>query len=396
MINHDLLKNKIQQFIKDNLDASIEKLALKGSPFNGIQTPELLEQIQAKKKCKKKLPIWFDTLGVYFPNKLNIEQTSSEISASYKSNLIEGKTLLDLTGGFGVDSFYFSKNINSVTHCEINSLLSKIVEHNFEVFGVQNIKTVAIDGLKFLKQNGENYDWIYVDPSRRDSEKNKRFFIEDCTPNVAANLDLFFEYTSQILIKLSPMLDINAALKVLPQTKEIHVVAIKNEVKELLFILDKGFDKEPIIKAINLETKQPCFEYKTSDENKISVSYKNSLNFLYEPNAAVLKSGAFKSVASQFNLNKFAQNSHLYSSTEFKKRFPGKVYQIEQILPYHKKKLKPLLKGQKANVKAKNFPETANQLKKIFKIKDGGDMFFIFTSSKQGKWLLKCKIHNLS
>ena len=109
MINHDLLKNKIQQFIKDNLDASIEKLALKGSPFNGIQTPELLEQIQAKKKCKKKLPIWFDTLGVYFPNKLNIEQTSSEISASYKSNLIEGKTLLDLTGGFGVDSFYFSK-----------------------------------------------------------------------------------------------------------------------------------------------------------------------------------------------------------------------------------------------------------------------------------------------
>ena len=138
MLKLNLLNNEVQQFINKHLNTPIDELALKGSPFDAIQTPELLEQIQAKKKCKKKLPHWYNTPGLYFPNKLNIEQTSSEISASYKSKLIEGKTLLDLTGGFGVDSFYFSKTVKSVTHCEINTFLSEIVTHNFEIFGIDH------------------------------------------------------------------------------------------------------------------------------------------------------------------------------------------------------------------------------------------------------------------
>ena len=394
MLNLKLLKNEVQHFINEHLNTSIDKLALKGSPFDEIQTVELLEQIQSKKKCEKKLPNWYNTIGVYFPNKLNIEQTSSEISATYKSNLITGKNILDLTGGFGVDSLYFARTIKNIVHCEINAFLSKIVQHNFEVFGVKNVKTITANGLEFLKQKSETFDWIYIDPSRRDTKKNKRFFIEDCTPNVAENLNLFFENTQQILIKLSPMLDIHAALKALPHTKEIHVVAIKNEVKELLFIMEKGFDQEPIIKAINLETNQPHFEFNAVDEIEAIVDYQEPLEYLYEPNAAILKSGAFKSLALQFDLSKLAQHSHLYTSSEHKKEFPGKIYVIEKVLHYHKKKLKPHITGQKANVKTRNFPESVSQLKKEFKINDGGDKFFIFTTFKERKWVLECKIYN--
>lgn len=394
MLNLKLLKNEVQHFINENLNTPIDKLALKGSPFDEIQTSELLKQIQSKKKCEKKLPNWYNTPGVYFPNKLNIEQTSSEISANYKSNLLSGKTLLDLTGGFGVDSLYFSKIIDNVLHCEINPFLSEIVHHNFEVLGIKNVKTITADGLEFLKQKSETFDWIYIDPSRRDTKKNKRFFIEDCTPNVAAHLYLFFKKTQKILIKLSPMLDIQAALKTLPNTKEIHVVAIKNEVKELLFMMEKNFDQEPVIKAVNLETNQPYFEFKSIDEIKAIVDYQKPLKYLYEPNAAVLKSGAFKSLASKFDLSKLAQHSHLYTSSEHKKEFPGKIYVIEKVFHYHKKKLKSHISGQKANVKTRNFSESVSQLKKEFKIKDGGDKFFIFTTSKEQKWLLECKIQS--
>ncbi|MDA0316322.1 MAG: hypothetical protein O2906_02325 [Bacteroidetes bacterium] len=175
MLNLKLLKNEVQHFINEHLDTAIDKLALKGSPFDEIQTVELLEQIQSKKKCEKKLPSWYNTAGVYFPNKINIEQTSSEISATYKSNLITGKTLLDLTGGFGVDSLYFSKTIDNIVHCEINAFLSKIVHHNFEVFGTKNVKTITADGLEFLKQKSETFDWMYIDPSRRDTKKINAF-----------------------------------------------------------------------------------------------------------------------------------------------------------------------------------------------------------------------------
>lgn len=388
MLNLKLLKNEVQHFINEHLDTSIDKLALKGSPFDEIQTVELLEQIQSKKKCEKKLPSWYYAPGVYFPNKLNIEQTSSEISATYKSNLITGKTLLDLTGGFGVDSLYFARTIKNVVHCEINAFLSKIVHHNFEVFGIKNVKTITADGLEFLKQKSETFDWIYIDPSRRDTKKNKRFFIEDCTPNVAENLNLFFENTQQILIKLSPMLDIHAALKALPHTKEIHVVAIKNEVKELLFIMEKGFDKEPIIKAINLETNQPHFEFNAVDETEVIVDYQESLEYLYEPNAAILKSGAFKSLASKFNLSKLAQHSHLYTSSEYKKGFPGKTYLIEDVLAYQKKNIIRVFGGTKANIKVRNFPKSVEQLKKELRIKDGGLLFMFFTTVNHQKTVI--------
>jgi len=391
MLNPKLLADNVQTFINAHLKANIEDLALKGSPFLDIQTPQLLEQIQAKIKCAKKLPTWFHAQNIYYPSKINIEQTSSEVSALYKSKLVQGQNLLDLTGGFGVDSFYFSKKIKSVTHCEIDTKLSEIVQHNFKSLKVKNIATVVQNGLSYLEQKEQHFDWIYIDPSRRDAQKNKRFFIEDCIPNVTEHLQLFLSKSKNVMVKLSPMLDIHAALESLPQTKAIHVVAIKNEVKELLFILERDYTSEPLIKTINLNTRHPDFEFKISTENNTKVNYSIPSEYLYEPNASVLKAGAFKYVASKFDVKKLAQHTHLYTATKQIKDFPGKIYRITQLLPYHKKKLKPVLNGKKANIKIRNFTESVPQLKKEFNISDGGDVFIFFTNTEHKKWVLICE-----
>ena len=192
-------------------------------------------KLKQKKKCETKLNSWFNTAGIYYPNKLNIEQTSSETTAHIKSKLIGGESILDLTGGFGVDSYYFSKQFQSVIHCEMDPKLAQIATHNFNVMGAKNITTHTKDGIEFLKSCSDTFDWLYVDPSRRDAQKHKKFLIDDCSPNVTTHQDLFFKHANNILIKLSPMLDISVGVLALKQVKSIYIVAIKNEVKELLF-----------------------------------------------------------------------------------------------------------------------------------------------------------------
>ena len=390
MLNLKILETEVQNFVQEHLNHNLAELSLKGSPFEDIKTAELMNQIQGKLKCKKKLPKWFKTMQILYPNKLNIEQSSSELTANYKSKLIKGESLVDITGGFGVDSYYFSKKIKRIIHCEIDGGLSKIASHNFKNLKATNIETIAKDGILFLSESTHIFDWIYIDPSRRDEAKNKRFFIEDCHPNVAQHLDLYFKRSNNILIKLSPMLDIKAALRALPNTKEIHVVAIKNEVKELLFVLEKGFSKEVSIEAINLNTLQPNFKFKFSEENKALVNYQNPCKYLYEPNLAILKSGAFKTVALRFELEKLGPHTHLYTSTKKIENFPGKTYCIDEILPYKKADIRKRLKGIKANLKTRNYPQTVAQIKKDFNTIDGGNQYIFFTSTESEKQVLLC------
>ncbi|MCB0447610.1 MAG: class I SAM-dependent methyltransferase, partial [Gelidibacter sp.] len=186
-MNKQLLNINVQEFINDNLNSDITKLLLKGTTFKSIETIEIIEQIEAKNKCKTKLPTWFNSKQIYYPNKLNIEQTSSEITAKYKSNLIDGDSIIDMTGGFGVDCFYFSKRFKNVTHCEINEELSAIVSYNYKQLYIENIKCHSVDGVEFLKQTQQKFDWIYIDPSRRHDSKGKVFFLKDCLPDVPAH-----------------------------------------------------------------------------------------------------------------------------------------------------------------------------------------------------------------
>ncbi len=364
---------------------------LKKPLFEGVSQKELAEQLEGQKKSREKLPTWFNTARIYYPNKLNIEQTSSEPTAQYKANLVDGKTLLDLTGGFGVDSYFFSKKIDTVFHCEIDENLSEITSHNFTMLGRKNIECFAENGIDFLKHTSEKLDWVYADPSRRSDKKGKVFLLRDCLPDIPKNLNLIFEKTENVLLKTSPLLDIKQGVEELEFVKEVHVVALQNEVKELLFVLEKGFVGDIAIKTVNLKDSDgDSFSFMLSEEQNAAVVFGEPANYLYEPNAAILKSGGFKSVGSQFQLNKLHQHSHLYTASKLID-FPGRPFEIVKALPYSKSSIKKLGIS-KANITTRNFPVSVADLRKKHKISDGGEIYLFFTTDIHNNLLfLVCK-----
>ncbi len=390
-----ILKKEVQLFIQENLKANINELILKGSPFKDITVQELANQIIAKQKSEKKLSVWFNSKNIYYPPKLSIEQTSSEATAVYKSKILKGDSIIDITGGFGVDCFAFSKQFKKVTHCEINKELSEIVTHNYKQLEIDNIKTVAQDGLEYLKNTTQKFDCIYIDPSRRSDVKGKVFLLKDCLPNVPENIDFLFEKSNIILIKNSPILDITSTINDLKFVKEIHIIAVNNEVKELLFLLQRN-NKELIeIKTINLlKNNTQEFDFILKKDNCESYSLPN--NYLYEPNAAILKSGGFSEVSSKLKLNKLHQHSHLYTSDELFLDFPGRTFKIKEVFLYNKKRIKKQIALSKANITTRNFPKTVAQIRKETKIKDGGDSYLFFTTNLNNELIvISCAKCNL-
>lgn len=390
-MNKNILNTINQEFINENINSNTADLLLKKNHHSDVDIKLLVEQIEAKKRCKTKLPTWFNTEKIYYPNKLNIEQTSSEVTAKYKSSLITGNSIIDLTGGFGIDCYYFSKKFKEVTHCEINSELSEIVSHNYKELGVNTIETITNDGVSQLLNNNKQYDWVYIDPSRRHDTKGKVFFLKDCLPDVPKHLNSIFNHTNNVMIKTSPLLDISVGISELNYVKTIHVIAVNNEVKELLWILEKGFEAETTIKTVNVnKTVEETFDFKLNEEQAITTNFSEPLTYLYEPNAAVLKSGGFKSVSKQSNVLKLHQHTHLYTLQELVE-FPGRRFKIERILPYNKQLLKKEL-HEKANISTRNFPEAVQQIRKKFKIKDGGDTYVFFTTNLHNeKIVIICK-----
>ena len=209
MVNKDLLDTEIQSFITKNVGNDIAKLALVKNPFPTMDWIEILNQIAGKTKAKDKLPTFFNTENIIYPSKISVEQTSSEKTAAYKATLVSGDNLIDLSGGFGVDDLYFSKRIKQVVHCEINLELSEIVKHNFESLQVTNIQCLTGDSLTILKSLNQKFDWLYIDPSRRNEAIGKVFMLKDCLPNAPELLSTYFTYADNILIKTSPILDIS-------------------------------------------------------------------------------------------------------------------------------------------------------------------------------------------
>lgn len=377
-MNANILLEESQQFIKNHLYDDLTKLILKGSPLAGVSIQELANQIVAKNKSEKKLPTWFLQEKIYYPEKISIEQTSSEITANYKSKLVSGEKLIDITGGFGVDCYYFSKQISEVFHCEIDPDLSTIVEHNYQQLKVKNITTISGDGIDYLHKTNDFFDWIYIDPSRRNDHKEKVFLLKDCLPDVPKQLDFLFTKTNQILIKVSPILDITSTINELKFVSEIHIIAIQNEVKELLFLLNKNTNDEIKIITINiLGSENQKFDFYINKQ--VSVNYELPLTYLYEPNAAILKSGGFDQIATEFNLFKLHKHSHLYTSNSLID-FPGRRFKIENIFKSDKKILKKMIPENKANITTRNFPKTVAQIRKETSIKDGGNLYLFFTT----------------
>ena len=389
-MNLSILNTEVQDFINANLNEDISKLLLNGISFSEIEAKDIIKQIEAKKRSKKKLPTWFNSKNIYFPNKLNIEQTSSEVTANYKANLVSGNSLIDLTGGFGVDAYYFSKRIKNVIHCEINKSLSEIVKHNYKTLNINTIECLNENGIEALKHIDRPFDWIYIDPSRRDDTKKKVFLLSECIPNIKTFQGLFLKYSNNVRIKTSPLLDIKATLNDLKQIKELHVMALDNEVKELLWVLERDCKTEFIIKTVNL-TKQSKQEFEFSFENESNeiAEYTGPIAYLYEPNAAILKAGAFNSVSTQLNIPKLHKHSHLYTSNTLID-FPGRRFKIEKSIPFNKK-IFAKEKISKANVTTRNFPISVGEIRKKLKIKDGGDIYLFFTTDLNNiKIILVC------
>ena len=384
------LPSDLKQFINDNLKKDINTLALKKNPFPDYEWSWILNQILAKQKAEKKLPTWFGNDDVIFPSTLSIEQTSSETLAKFKAKLISGEKLIDLTGGFGVDDFYFAKQFNKVVHCEFQEDLSKIVQHNFKVLNVDNIETISGDSIFYFEKSTENFDWIFIDPARRDDKKTKVFLLKDCTPNVVELQNFLFEKSDDILIKVAPLLDISSILNELSNVKTIYAIGLHNEVKELLIVLQKGFVQQPELIAVNISNDgtihQDTFPLNDASDSQLSLP----LNYLYEPFSSYLKLGSYNNISKKFNVSKLHKHSHLYTSNTLVD-FPGRSFKIEQIVPYNKKEIK-FLENTKCNITTRNFPLKVEEIRKKHKIKDGGDLYTFFTTDlKNDRIVLICK-----
>lgn len=386
-MNNALLQPAVQEFIRQYQDL-VSKLAFSGSPFEGIPVIELIEQIESFRKAKTKLPHWHSQANIIYPPKQNLEQTSSEITAKYKSELIKGGTIADITAGFGVDSFYFSKNFDTVSHFELNTALSEIAAHNFNQFGLKNVSCFAEDGLSHVISH--SFSAIYADPSRRHASKGKVFFLKDCEPNIPENLDAILEKCDVFLLKASPMLDISAGLNELNSVVEIHIVAVNNEVKELLWLLKKGNTEPPQIKTVNIKPEK-LISFNFEWGVQAHVKYSKPCSYLYEPNASIMKSGGMDHLADTFALLKLHEHTHLFTSDALVS-FPGRRFLITAVVPYTKNDMCTIRAIEKANVSTRNFSISVSELRKKWKLKDGGTVYLFFvTLYDDSKAVLVCE-----
>ncbi|WP_031425601.1 THUMP-like domain-containing protein [Flavimarina sp. Hel_I_48] len=390
-MNLHLLLPEVQDYLIANEQTDLSRFILSGSPFEDINIQELAQQLEGLQKTKEKLPSWHGTAGIFFPKKVNLEQTSSERAAAYKASLLDGNTLVDLTGGLGVDSYFFSKKMKHVDYCEINEELAFIAAHNFQKLDAGSISLNTQNGIDFLKKQTSFYDAIYLDPSRRDNANSKVFLLKDCEPNVPEHIDFLLSKAEKIMVKTSPLLDIKAGLDELKAVSEIHIVAVKNEVKEILWIL----------KNDNLPSKITLFTVNITPDTAISTTadYYEALRseptfappqrYLYEPNAALMKSGLFNWISAFYKVDKLHTNTHLYTSDALIE-FPGRRFVVNNTIPYSKKAAS-FFKGKKANITTRNFKESVAQLRKRFKINQGGDNYLFFTTCEdQAQYIIEC------
>lgn len=388
-MNQAILTGPVQEYISANLHADVNQIALAKPLFKHVAAAELAGQIAAKKKSMHKLPTWFKTTGIYYPVRLSIEQCSSEPTAAYKANLATGKRLIDLTAGFGVDSYFFSKKVDEVYSCEINTELAEITAHNAKVLNANNIRFLAEDGIAFLKNTNINFDTLYIDPARR-NQNNKVFRLKDCTPDVTQYLPLFLAKVQRLIIKTAPLLDISAGLSELSHVSEIHIVSVKNECKELLWVIDKNYNGPTQIICATINERTKTFSFPIAHlKTKVESSPHEPSGYLYEPDVALLKSGAFNLIAERFGLEKLHQESQLYFAQAIKPGFVGRIFEIKALLSLNELKKENGLKG---NVIVRNFPEKAENLVKKYKIASSHDDFIVFTQTNNGYVVIKGKI----
>ena len=384
-----------EEFIKQHRNENPLSLALKKAP-EGIDLQWCLRQIEGYGIAKKKLPEWTKTDNIWFPPRLSMEQCSSETTARYKQAIAERlgcKVLIDLTGGFGIDFSYMARNMENAFYIEQQEVLCNIASHNFPLMGLQNIKIYNTACEEFWNQYVSDSTTaekqrekilIYLDPARRNNKGEKVFSINDCTPDVTLLQDSLLENSAYIMLKLSPMLDIAQARRQLKDISEIHIVSVKGECKELIFVMSKDSDRQHYY-CVNLETDEAPFTSDTSaTTEQAEIALPSEITegaFLFEPNASIMKAGVQNAFARRYNLKKLHPMSNLFLGKEPIQNIPARQFIIERMSDFQKGNLKSFMQDiRQANLTIRNFPSTVEDLKKRLKIKDGGNIYLFATT----------------
>lgn len=429
------------EFIREYRERDIRQLALQANRFPDVDMPYALDQIQGWQIARRKLPKWAACDGVIFPPHLSMEQCSSEPTAQYKLNLamewasrVESSELrvessefrvensaegvnnsseqpatlnsqfstynchasrmTDLTGGFGVDFSFTSCAFTSATYVERNEQLCHIVEHNLPLLGLNNATVVCADAVEYLS-TVEPQTMLFLDPARRDEHGAKTVMLADCTPDVVQLLPKLLEKSRFTMLKLSPMLDWHKAVDDLQGTvREVHIVSVGGECKELLLVLSTVVDSELKVYCADLSTasgSSSLFVYTPGSSAPVANSTFNIQHstFVHEPNASIMKAGCFDELAAAYGVSPVSRNSHLFLSDEPIEDFSGRSFVVERVTTMNKGELRKALVGiEKANIATRNFPLTVAELRKRLKIKDGGDVYIFATTTAEGEHLL--------
>lgn len=386
---------EIEAFIQQNMEEHPDRIIYKLTPELEQYRDFILDQIHGRKRGSGKLPAWANIEGLLYPSRVSFEQCSSEQTAEFKASFMSGDYLIDMTGGFGVDTFFLSQNFTKIDYFDRNESLVKIVEHNFRLLGAPHINCLAEDSISFLQKTKAKADWIFIDPARRNERKAKVFLIEDCEPDLVEHLDLLLAKANKILIKFSPMLDLEEVVRKLKGVQKIYVVAVKNECKEVLVVID-GKERtmpEVLIESIALHRPQTISFSSDFDQRKNATAIIGAIEtYLYEPNKAILKSGTQNHLALQFKLNKLEQNSHFYTSKDYKADFPGRVFKVKAMTKAKPKLVKKYLADGKANIISRNHPLNGTQLYTRLKVVPGGAVYLVATKlADQGNTILVCE-----
>ena len=386
------METKLEEFIREHRHDDVRQLALQAARYPDIDMQQALQQIAGWQTACTKLPEWAATDGIIYPPRLSMEQCSSEATAKYKAKVLDPSTstVIDLTGGFGVDFSYMARGFQKAVYVERQPHLCEAARHNFQLLGLENAEVVCGDGVEYLKNLPSPFHppstlTIYLDPARRDENGKKTYAISDCTPDVVALKDLLLEKAGRVMIKLSPMLDWHKAVDDLGEVVEVHIVSIDNECKELLLVLAKNPAAPLRVVCANIrhDTETELFEFFPSNDSLSTPFFPapRERDFLYEPNASIMKAGCFAEVANRFGVQPTGSNSHLFLSPQFIPDFPGRKFQIEQVTSMNKKELKHVIGGlTKANITVRNFPLSVAELRKRLKLADGGDTYIFATT----------------
>lgn len=381
-------------FILQHLEtADVHRLLLSAQRYPDVDVPYAVAQIEALRKVKDKIPLWYNT-ELRFPPGLSVEQSSSERTARFKAGLFAGAAAADLTGGMGIDSYFWAHSFQYLDYVEQSAELCALARHNFSVLGANNIAVHHTDAADFVARATRRYDLVYLDPARRDQHKNRVFLLTDCTPDIVAMQEPLWAITDNILVKTSPMMDIALALKQLRGVTKVWVVSVHNECKEVLYRLERNAAPEtnPEIICVELGKTDKVFQTTFAHEQTSHTPQSVPLQYLYEPHASVMKAGVFHSFGVHYGLLKLDTHTHIYTSEQPVPDVPARSFRVVATVKYDAKAVQPFVPEGKANIATRNFPDSVETMRKKLKLKDGGDVYlFGVTVAGMGKAVVVCE-----